>query len=64
MMLLFPPAYQNLLSKSPTSCIPLYNFPPDLHTCFLIYTDKILPNKSVLKRCLVAYSSDSFSLSK
>ena len=40
-------------------------FPPDLHTCFLIYTnDKILPNKSVLKRCLVAYSSDSFLLSK
>ena len=28
MMLLFPPAYQNFLSKSPTSCIPLYNFPP------------------------------------
>ena len=65
MMLLFSPAYQNLLSKSLTSCIPLYNFPPDLHTCFLIYTDdKILPNKSVLKRCWVAYNSDSFLLSK
>ena len=38
MMLLFSPAYQNLRSKSPASCILLsYNFPPDLHTCFLIY---------------------------
>ena len=43
--------------------VPFYNFPLHLHTCFLIYTDdKILPYKSVLKRCLilVAWNSDFF----
>ena len=33
---------------------PCYNFPLHLHTYFLIYTDdEILPNKSVLKSCLI-----------
>ena len=41
----------------------VYNFPHHLHTYFLIYTgDKILPNKFVLKSCLilVACNSDFF----
>ena len=44
----------------------VYNFPHHLHTYFLIYTDdKILPNKFVLKSCLilVACNSDFFWLS-
>ena len=44
----------------------VYNFPLHLHTYFLIYTDdKILPNKFVLKSCLilVACNSDFFWLS-
>ena len=44
----------------------VYNFPPHLLTYFLIYTDdKILPNKFVLKSCLilVACNSDFFWLS-
>ena len=43
----------------------VYNFPLHLHTYFLIYTDdKILPNKIVLKSCLilVACNSDFFWL--
>ena len=44
----------------------IYNFPHHLHTYFLIYTNyKILPNKFVLKSCLilVACNSDFFWLS-
>ena len=46
--------------------VPCYNFPHHLHTYFLIYTNyKILPNKFVLKSCLilVACNSDFFWLS-
>ena len=39
-------------------------FPWPAYLLLDLYTDdKILPNKSVLKRCLVAYNSDSFLLS-
>ena len=41
----------------------VYNFPLHMHTYFLIYTDdKILPNISVLKSCLIlaAWNSDFF----
>ena len=57
-----------LLSKSPTSCSSLQSiiFPFTCITYFLIYIDdKILPNKFVLKSCLilVACNSDFFWLS-
>ena len=38
----------------------VYNFPLHLHTYFLIYTDdKILPNKFVLKSCLILVACNS-----
>ena len=38
----------------------VYNFPHHLHTYFLIYTDdKILPNKFVLKSCLILVACNS-----
>ena len=67
MMLLFCSGHQHLLRKSQTSCSSLQSiiFPFTCIPTSIYIDDEILPNKSVLKSCLilVACNSDFFWLS-